>query len=667
MGDLDDPPLPPHGVLHDHARRRAAGRGDADTAVGGDDVPAVRRLRNRGEAHGQPIPDRVSRRRQGVGAGVARDAGGPAHEEHRRERRPVVVLHVVGGPLGEHDAGARVVRVHDGGLPGGRHGRPVGVAHRDEDRAEARGGGDVRVGRHAAGDERGRDAGRVERVLQGRVDRRRAVGEEQHRGVAGRARSVDALQPGAAHVAAVAAAVRVGVGVGLAPVRQLVAVAVRVAGTARARAGRRRAGARGHVVVRARDAAGAAVVGVDDRIGLAAVELLVAVAVVVPRRARAVAGVVAAGDARHVVRRAGEATAATVGRVGRGERLAAVRPLVAVAVRSPARARARAHADGARRHWHVVVRAIEATASAVRRAAVDVLLAAVRLLVRVAVRVAGRARAVADAGRARAGRHVAVRADDAAPAAVVRVRRRVHLAAVRLLVVVAVEERADARAAAHAARARHRRDVVRGAHLAAAAAVRRVGGDVLLAAVRLLVAVAVREAGRASPVAHAAGAGDGRHVVGRADLVARPAVRGVGPGVDLAAVRLLVAVAVREAGRADAVADAARARARRHAGARADDAAAAAVVGIARAGGLAAVRLLVGVAVAVAGGARAVAHATGAGDRRHVVARAGDAAATARGDSAEEVRLAAARLLVAVAVGEARVAGAVARAGGARR
>src|SRR6185312_3516144 len=120
------------------------------------------------------------------------------------------------------------------------------------------------------------------------------------------------------------------------------------------------------------------------------------------------------------------------------------------------------------------------------------------------------------------------------------------------------------------------------------AAVVHVGAHERLAAVRLLVAVAVGVAGRAGPVAGPVVARDA-DVVPRADHAAAAAVVRVGGDVDLAAVALLVGVAVGVAGRAAARADAADARDRRHARAGAGDAAAAAVVRVGEDGRLAAV------------------------------------------------------------------------------
>src|SRR5207302_1508622 len=129
------------------------------------------------------------------------------------------------------------------------------------------------------------------------------------------------------------------------------------------------------------------------------------------------------------------------------------------------------------------------------------------------------------------------------------------LAAVALLVVVAVREAGRAAPGAGARGARHRRHVARRAHRAAAAAVVDVGAEHLdFAAVGLLVAIAVAVAGRAVAIAGAAGAGDGRHVAGRAHRAAAAAVVRVTGDVGLTAVGLLVAIAVREARRAHPIA-----------------------------------------------------------------------------------------------------------------
>src|SRR4051794_18075822 len=87
-----------------------------------------------------------------------------------------------------------------------------------------------------------------------------------------------------------------------------------------------------------------------------------------------------------------------------------------------------------------------------------------------------------------------------------------------------------------------------------------VARHVELAAVALLVAVAVREARRARAVARTAAARASRDVAIRADRPARPAVVGLRSGVDLAAVDLLLAVAVRVAALAGSIANACGAR-----------------------------------------------------------------------------------------------------------
>src|SRR5262249_38673778 len=98
----------------------------------------------------------------------------------------------------------------------------------------------------------------------------------------------------------------------------------------------------------------------------------------------------------------------------------------------------------------------------------------------------------------------------------------------------------------------------------------------------------------------------------------------------------------------------------------ADDAAAAAVRRVGGRGRLAAVDGLVGVAVGVAGRARAVADGRGAA-RDDVVARAGHSARAAVAGAAGEIDLATVGLLVVIAVAEAGIAGADARAGDALR
>src|SRR6185436_13234135 len=138
----------------------------------------------------------------------------------------------------------------------------------------------------------------------------------------------------------------------------------------------------------------------------------------------------------------------------------------------------------------------------------------------------------------------------------------VLLAPVRALVVVAVGEPGVAGAVALTRRAGRVGDVaVRAAH-PAPAAVARVGVDVLLAAVGLLVVVAVREPGVAGAVAHPRRAGRVADVGARADGAAPAAVLRVGAGRHLAAVGALVVVAVGEPGVAVAVALAARAAGR---------------------------------------------------------------------------------------------------------
>src|SRR5438270_779044 len=105
---------------------------------------------------------------------------------------------------------------------------------------------------------------------------------------------------------------------------------------------------------------------------------------------------------------------------------------------------------------------------------------------------------------------------------------------------------------------------------------------------------------------------------------------------DFAAVGLLVAIAIGEARRARAVAGAGGATHRCHVVGRADRAAAATAASVRLSIDLAAVGLLVAVAVGVACRAGAIAASAAAGDGRHVARRAGDTAATAVGDIGRE-------------------------------
>src|SRR5207302_1705788 len=95
-------------------------------------------------------------------------------------------------------------------------------------------------------------------------------------------------------------------------------------------------------------------------------------------------------------------------------------------------------------------------------------------------------------------------------------------------VAVAVGEPRRAGAVAGARRAGDRRHVVRRAGRAAAAAVGGIGIEVDLAAVGLLVAIAVGESGIAGAGADAGRADDRRDVVRRAGDAAAAAVPGVG-------------------------------------------------------------------------------------------------------------------------------------------
>ena len=382
------------------------------------------------------------------------------------------------------------------------------------------------------------------------------------------------------------------------------------------------------MVVRADLAAAAAVARVGVRRGLAAVRLHVAVAA----REAGVAGPVArpgrAGGCRDVVRRAHHAAAAAVEGIGSDRRLAAVDLLVAVTVRRFRRAGPRADPVHARPRRHPRPRADDAAAAAVVGVAGEECLAAVRLLVAVAVGEARRARPGAGAARARRRRHVVRGAGVAAAAAVRDVRARRRLAAVQLLVGVAVGEAGVAGSAADAARAGRRQDVVRRARETAAAAVVRIAREVRLAAVGQLVAVAVHPARLAGAVARARHARR-RDVVGGASEAASAAVAGIGRGIGLAAVRLLVAVAVHPARLARAAARAPRARRRRHVVGGAPRAAGPAVGDVRSGVDLAAVGLLVAVAVLEPALAFAAADPLRARRGADVVARTDQAAAAA--------------------------------------
>src|SRR5262249_1974380 len=161
------------------------------------------------------------------------------------------------------------------------------------------------------------------------------------------------------------------------------------------------------------------------------------------------------------------------------------------------------------------------------------------LLVAIAVRESRRAAAIADARR-RAGRRrdIVVRADHGAATAVARVGVDAGLAPVAQLVVVAVRESDVAVAVADAARALRVGDMAVGADRAARTAVVPVARRIDLAAVGLLVAIAVREARGASAIAETARAAHRRHVARRAHRAAATAIRGIGLGIDFAAVGL---------------------------------------------------------------------------------------------------------------------------------
>ncbi len=292
---------------------------------------------------------------------------------------------------------------------------------------------------------------------------------------------------------------------------------------------------------RAAVAAAAAVVPVRVQIGLAAVEPVpVAIAVAVP------AGVVAVPPvaARVAVgaRRAADPAAAAVRDVRRELDLAGV-DLQAVAVAAAVVAGVHAPPGHAGR-----VGARDGRAHVAARAAV----ADVGLRVRAGRPAGGEAEAaVARVAGERAG---AVGADGprgarpAAGAAARVVAHDVGLAAVRhRAVAVRVARVAGVAAGAHRAGGAGVRAV--GADVAAGAAVGEGGVDVGLAAVRQVV-VAVRVAARAGDVAPAVDAGRGRVRARRAGDLAVAAVHRVGDRVDLAAAAV-AAVAVGAAGRAD--------------------------------------------------------------------------------------------------------------------
>src|SRR5207244_1664214 len=145
------------------------------------------------------------------------------------------------------------------------------------------------------------------------------------------------------------------------------------------------------------------------------------------------------------------------------------------------------------------------------------------------------------------------------------------------------------------------------------------------------------------------------------------AVVDAAPGIGLASIAELVGVAIRPARVAQAGAPPARTDRGRDVIVRAQRAARAAIGGIGRGVGLAAVRLLVAVAVGPARVASAGALAVGARRHRDVIVGAERAAATTIGGIGRGVDFAAVGLLVVVTVRPARRAGAVAGAVGAGR
>ncbi len=183
---------------------------------------------------------------------------------------------------------------------------------------------------------------------------------------------------------------------------------------------------------------------------------------------------------------------------------------------------------------------------AVEHGVVD--LAPIAQLVLIAVDVVCLARAIADARRTRYRCDMVGAARNAAPATVVGIVLKVHLATVGAQVAVAIRPSGRTLAGAGASLALGRKDVRGAARCCTGTAIRQVRGEVrdrVLAAVGALVTVAIRVARVAQPGALASSARGRGDVGGAAGVAASSAMAGVVGLIHLTAVGALVAVAIR--------------------------------------------------------------------------------------------------------------------------